>query len=103
MARSPDSQPECITLFCRSISTDLTDAAVGTSIIVHTGQGLQLAFATNDTLDGPNADPCEPHPVHSISAAQTRTSTAPGLLCLPWQESEHAPNSQQTAMSPPQT
>ena len=42
----------------RSVTMDLTNAALGTSIVVHTGQSLQLAFATNDTLDGPNADPC---------------------------------------------
>ena len=48
----------CSNCCCRSITTDLTDAAVGTSIVVHTGQSLQLAFATNDTIDGLNADLC---------------------------------------------
>ena len=38
--------------------TDLTAAAVGTGITVHSGQGLQLAFATNDIIDGQNTDPC---------------------------------------------
>ena len=43
---------------CRSATNmlDLTSAAIGTSVAVPTMQSIELAFVTDDTIDGVQAD-----------------------------------------------
>ena len=65
---------------------DLTSAAVGTQIAVPSAQGIEVAFETNDAIDGLQADPCALQTPHRFRRMRGGSPCVRQLsLCTPVQ------------------